>query len=88
MLHIRNLYVCQDHTRAAQPRLSFQTDWWGDFPSGQRLSIVQVQICGSLVAASVRLELETGEGTTELVVFNWCRGGSPVRTVRILSHEI
>ncbi|KAG9313078.1 hypothetical protein JVU11DRAFT_6518 [Chiua virens] len=80
MLHIRNLYVCQDHARAVQPRLSFQTDWWGDFPPGQRLSIEQVQICGSLVAVSVRLELETGEGTTELVVFNWCRGGSPVRT--------
>ncbi|KAF8448926.1 hypothetical protein L210DRAFT_3640545 [Boletus edulis BED1] len=81
MLHIRNLYICQDHPRAAQPRLSFQTDWWGDFPPGQRLSIEQVRICGSLVAASIRLELETGEGTTELVVFNWCRGGSPVRTL-------
>ncbi|KAI9464751.1 hypothetical protein HD554DRAFT_2026315 [Boletus coccyginus] len=80
MLHIRNLYICQDHSRAAQPSLSFQTDWWGNFPPGQRLSIEQIQICGSLVAVSVRLELETGEGTTELVVFNWCRGGSPIRT--------
>lgn len=87
ILHIRNLHVCQDHAQAAQPRLSFQTDWWGDFPPGQRLSIEQVQICGNLVAASVRLELETGEGTTELVVFNWCRGGSPVRTVRVPFHE-
>lgn len=87
MLHIRNLYNCQDHSRAAQPRLSFQTDWWGDFPPGQRLSIEQVQICGNHVAASVRLELETGEGTTELVVFDWCRGVSPVRTVSAFFHR-
>ena len=86
MLHIRDLYVCQDHPRAAQPRLSFQTDWWGDFPPGQRLSIERVRIYGSLVAVTVRLELENGEGTTELVVFNWCRGGSPVRTVCALSQ--
>ncbi|KIK98236.1 hypothetical protein PAXRUDRAFT_824089 [Paxillus rubicundulus Ve08.2h10] len=80
VLHIRNLYVCQEHQQATHPRLCFYTDWWGALPPGQRISIEQVQICGSLVAVSIRLELETGEGTTELIVFNWRRGGAPLRT--------
>ncbi|KAF9224024.1 hypothetical protein BS17DRAFT_92170 [Gyrodon lividus] len=90
VLHIRNLCVCQEHPQAAHPTLRFQTDWWGSLSPGQRISIEQVQICGSLVAVSVRLELETGEGTTELVIFNWRRGGAPVRTFTsdMLSYDL
>ncbi|KAF9240626.1 hypothetical protein BU15DRAFT_73857 [Melanogaster broomeanus] len=70
----------KEHPQATHPRLRFHTDWWGALSPGQRISIQQVQICGSLVAASVRLGLETGEGTTELIIFNWRRGGAPIRT--------
>ncbi|KIJ65551.1 hypothetical protein HYDPIDRAFT_88588 [Hydnomerulius pinastri MD-312] len=90
LLHIRNLFVCQEHPQAAQPRLRFPTDWWGTVPPGQRMSVEQVQICGSLVAVSVCLELEKGEGTTELVIFNWRRGGAPVRSFAsdVLSFDL
>ncbi|KAI6041311.1 hypothetical protein EDC04DRAFT_2670303 [Pisolithus marmoratus] len=79
VLHFRDLRVDHDHREAAQPRLQYRTEWWGVTPPGERVSIHQVQVCGSLVALSTRLELEDGEGITELALFNW-RTGSALRT--------
>ncbi|KAI6113018.1 hypothetical protein F5141DRAFT_752799 [Pisolithus sp. B1] len=79
VLHLRDLRADHDHREAAQPRLQYRTEWWGITPPGERVSIQQVQVCGSLVALSIRLELEDGEGITELALFNW-RTGSALRT--------
>ncbi|KAI6096982.1 hypothetical protein EDD16DRAFT_1527794 [Pisolithus croceorrhizus] len=79
VLHLRHIRADHDHREAAQPRLQYRTEWWGITPPGERVSIQQVQVCGSLVALSIRLELENGEGITELALFNW-RTGSTLRT--------
>ncbi|KAI6023874.1 hypothetical protein BKA83DRAFT_4265356 [Pisolithus microcarpus] len=79
VLHLRDLRGDHEHREAAQPRLQYRTEWWGITPPGERVSIQQVQVCGSLVALSIRLELEDGEGITELALFNW-RTGSALRT--------
>ncbi|KAG6332147.1 hypothetical protein ID866_6942 [Astraeus odoratus] len=79
-LHLRNLRSGQEHRQATQPRLRYLTDWWGITPPGERVSIQQVQICGTVAALSIRLELEQGEGITELALFDWRLGGSPIRT--------
>ncbi|KAI6164576.1 hypothetical protein EDD17DRAFT_1804737 [Pisolithus thermaeus] len=76
VLHLRDLRADHDHREAAQPRLQYRTEWWGITPPGERVSIQQVQVCGSLVALSIRLELEDGEGITELALFNWRTGSA------------
>ncbi|KAI5999301.1 hypothetical protein F5J12DRAFT_895137 [Pisolithus orientalis] len=79
VLHFRDTRGDYDHREAAQPRLQYRTEWWGITPPGERVSIQQVQVCGSLVALSIRLELEDGEGITELALLNW-RTGAALRT--------
>lgn len=80
-LSLRDLYTGLDHQDAAESRLRFPTDWWGISTPGERISVEQVQICGSIVGVSVRLELKDGMGATELALFNWRHGGSPLRAV-------
>lgn len=81
VLHLRSLCTGQEHQHASQSRLRYHTDWWGIPPPGERVSIRQVQICGDIAALSVRLQLDKGEGITELALFDWKQGGSPLRTV-------
>lgn len=73
-LHFLDMWTCQQHPHAANMRFQFQTDWWGTLPSGHRISVERVQIHGKTVGVSVRLEVEGGEGTTELVLVNWRTG--------------
>ncbi|KAL4072789.1 hypothetical protein V8B97DRAFT_2006056 [Scleroderma yunnanense] len=80
VLHLRGLSTGQEHQHAVQSRLRYHTDWWGVPLPGERVSIQQVQICGSIAALSVRLQLDKGEGVTELALFDWKIGGSPLRT--------
>ena len=81
VLHLRSLSTGQEHQHASQSRLRYNTDWWGIPPPGERVSIQQVQICGSTIALSIRLQLDKGDGTTELALFDWRLGGAPLRTV-------
>ncbi|KAH7926051.1 hypothetical protein BV22DRAFT_390964 [Leucogyrophana mollusca] len=89
-LHFLNLWTCHQHHRAAQLRFQFHTDWWGALPPGQRILIQQVVICGSVVGLSVRLEVEEGEATTELVLVNWHTSGPRTRRYSgdLLSFDI
>lgn len=73
-LHFLDMWRCQQHSQAQKLRFQFQTDWWGSLPPGHRISIERVQIYGIMVGMSVRLGVEEGEGTTELVLVNWRTG--------------
>lgn len=73
-LHFLDMWTCQQHPQAQNLRFQFQTDWWGTLPPGHRISIERVQIYGIMVGLSVRLGVEEGEGTTELVLVNWHTG--------------
>ncbi|KAH7915280.1 hypothetical protein BJ138DRAFT_1098004 [Hygrophoropsis aurantiaca] len=70
-LHFLNIWTCHKHHRATQLAYHFRTDWWGGLSPGQCISVPQIVICGKSVGFSVRLEVEEGEGTTELIVINW-----------------
>lgn len=91
------MWTCQQHPHAENMRFQFQTDWWGSLPPGHRISIVRVQIHGKTVGLSVRLEVEGGEGTTELVLVNWRTGRDQqqrvgaflyIRTFQVLICEV
>lgn len=73
-LHFLDMWTCQQHPQAQNLRFQFQTDWWGALPPGHRISVEQVQIYGIMIGLSVRLGVEEGEGTTELVLVNWHTG--------------
>jgi hypothetical protein len=73
-LHFLDMCTCQKHPQARNQRFQFQTDWWGTLPPGHHISIERVQIYGTMVGLSVRLGVEEGEGTTELVLVNWHTG--------------
>jgi len=82
------MWTCQQHPQAENLRFQFQTDWWGILPPGHRISIERVQIYGIMVGLSVRLEVEEGEGATELVLVNWRTGVDQQERVRCsLIHQ-
>lgn len=89
-LHFLDMWTCQKHPQAQNLRFQLQTDWWGTLPPGHRISIERVQIYGIMAGLSVRLGVEEGEGTTELVLVNWHTGNDlPQRfTGDLLSFDI
>lgn len=70
-LRFRDLHTSTRHSNASASPFTSRTGWWNGLPLGSRVCVNQVETCGSRVGFTVRLEIEEGQGPTEILIVDW-----------------